>query len=467
MIESASFISDAEKVNLSAGALFDRIINLKITCVDVDTQMKEVFVIRSDYEMVIPDATLPLDSSVASSVRGSYVIRRCTHKPSIKVQCKVVSSNTGINADVYVSNFFLLTSDGKHLRSFNNSQYEIESVEIAMGYWGQFKRSKESPVPTYDEFFDIKAENGADKITLTGKITVTTDKLPPDSVLHIHGYVANIYGSPVAISDLTTEDGIGKPTAKSGDNLKDVLYKCVTRRYLNTHYFTDGEGKNQELGSRMIRVSEIAYYDIPVSYDKVTGLLSEADADKYGVKVYVTEKAKSITFPKIKDSDENEVDKIYSFESGWTVGETIARIITFAQADISYTFNRNGDVLVYSLDEVTTPDSIYESFMQEGLYDKTVLNNPTFYDKRLPAVYNINVDAVATIVCPFFTFFEPFQYIEFASRYALTSVVSYFASYAPSVYGFLVISANISFATVDDINEVQITAVASRKATKN
>jgi hypothetical protein len=123
--------------------------------------------------------------------------------------------------------------------------------------------------------------------------------------------------------------------------------------------------------------------------------------------------------------------------------------------------------LVYAVEEATNPDSIYKSFMEEGIYKDTVLDNPALYDRRLPAVYNINVDAVATIVCPFFTFFEPFQYIEFASRYALTSVVSYFASYAPSVYRFLIVSASISFATVDDINEVQITAVSSREALKN
>lgn len=464
MIESATFINDAEKVNLPAGALFDRIINLKLSCIDVDTRQREEFVIRSDYELILPDAKLPLDSSVTSSLKDRYMVRRCTHKPSIKVQCKVVSSNTGINADVYVSNFFLLTSDGKHLRSFNNSQYEIESVEIAMGYWGQFKRKPESPVPSYDEFFDINAENGADKITLTGKIVVTTDKLPPDSVLHIHGYVANIYSSPVSLSQLTIDDTVKQPVAKSGDTLEDIMKKYITRRYLNLHYFTDGEATEE---NKVINVSEIAHYGVNVNYDKTTGLISEADAEKYGVKVYVTSKAKEVVIPKIKDSEDNEFDKTLYFEAGWTVGETIARIITFAQADIDYTFNRKGEVLVYALSEVTKPDSIYESFMKDGVYKDTVLANPALYDNRLPAVYNINVDAVATIVCPFFTFFEPFQYVEFASRYALTSAVSYFASYAPTVYRFLIISASISFATVDDVNEVQITAVASREAVKN
>ena len=68
------------------------------------------------------------------------------------------------------------------------------------------------------------------------------------------------------------------------------------------------------------------------------------------------------------------------------------------------------------------------------MYDKTVLRNKKLYDNKLPAVYNINIDSVATIVCPFFTFIEPFQYIEFESRYALTSLVSYFASYSPTIY---------------------------------
>lgn len=467
MIESVNFISDAEKVNLSAGAMFDKIINLKLTCENKSTRLKEEFVIRSDYEMILPDTTLPLDSSVTSSLQGKYMIRRCTHKPSIKVQCKVVASNTGIEADVFVNNFFLLTSDGKHIRSFNNSQYEIESVEIAMGYWSQFKRKPESPVPTYDEFFDIKAENGADKITLTGKIVVTTDKLPPDSTLHIHGFVASIYNSPVALSKLTVDDTVKKfSTAKSGENLETVLKRCVTRRYLNPHYFTEGEGKENK-PDRAIGVSEIAYYGVKATFDKTTGLLSESDAEKYGVKVYVTTKVKEIVLPKARDKDDNEVDKIYYFEGGWTVGQTVARILSYVQADIDYTYNRNGDILVYALEEVTKPDSIYESFMKDGVYKETVLANPALYDNKLPAVYNINVDAVATIVCPFFTFFEPFQYVEFASRYALTSRVSYFASYAPTVYRFLIISASISFATVDAVNEVQITAVASRSATKN
>jgi hypothetical protein len=80
----------------------------------------------------------------------------------------------------------------------------------------------------------------------------------------------------------------------------------------------------------------------------------------------------------------------------------------------------------------------------------------------LPCVYNINIDAMATIVCPFFTWLNPFQYFYFKTRYALSNTVSFYANYNPSVYKFFAINCLISFATVEDINEMQIMAVSNR-----
>ena len=108
------------------------------------------------------------------------------------------------------------------------------------------------------------------------------------------------------------------------------------------------------------------------------------------------------------------------------------------------------------------PEVINKAYTDQGLYKGTVLYNKKLYNGRLPAVYNINIDAVATITCPFFTFIQPFQYVEFASRYALTSVVSYYAQYNPTIYRFLVINATLTFATVEDINEMHITAVSAK-----
>lgn len=462
MIKYSALIPNESKlnVNLSAGDMFDRIINLKINCLRPETLERESFVIRSDYEMVYPDSTTPLDGTLHPSMAGGCFIRRCSQKPSIKVQYKLVSSNTGISVNVFISNFFILTNDGKHLRSFNNSQYVIESVEIAMGYWGQFK----TPPANAKDFFNIKAENGADKITLTGAIVVSTDKLPPDSQLHIEGYVGDIYSSPIAVSNIkTVDDALSNPVTSSSKDFAGVCYDTITKRYLNKHYFTDGEGANLPTGRRNIAISDIADYPVPVAFDKKTGLMNDNEAMKYGVKVFLSDKVKELKIPKVKDSSENEKNKIAYFEAGWTIGQTIARLLTFIGGELNYTFNRDGNVLIYSMEEVTAPEKLYEAFSKDKMYSDTPLTNRALYDNKLPAVNNITIDSVATIVCPFFTFLEPFQYLEFASRYALTSAVSYFASYSPTIYRFLVISASISFATVDDVNEVQITAVATKE----
>lgn len=469
-MSNASFIKDEQKLNLTQNDLFDKIINLKLTCYDIKTGKREAFVIRSDYEIIYPDADLPIDGNIIPYLRNHCVIRRCTYKPSIKVQCKMVSTNTGISAEVYVSNFFMLSQDGQHLRSFNNSQYRIETVEIAMGYWGQFRIGKESDyrVPTYDEFFTIKAQNGADKLTLAGAIVVTTDKLPPDSVLHIKGFVADVYSSPVAVSKVDTPQKAQKHlVTSSSTGFAKIAFDSITRRYLNKHSLTDGEVTDIVKRSNNIPVSDIESFPVSVSYDKETGMLSEADAKKHGTKVYLSDGVKALEIPKVVDSEGKEVEKKFYFELGWTIGQTVARLTSFLCSDINFTFNKNGDVLLYLTGEANDPEGLYHSFLKSGMYDNSVLANKSMYDNKLPAVYNINVDAVATIVCPFFTFFEPFQKIEFATRYALSSMVSYFASYAPTVYSFMIINAFISFATVDAVNEVQITAVASRDSTAN
>jgi hypothetical protein len=464
MNENAEFINDESKLNLQAGDLFDRIINLKFTCLNTKTNTLDEFVIRSDYELIYPDCNFDTDRR-GENFKGKYIIRRCTQKPSIKVQCKMVTSNVGTQIGVTISNFFILTKDGKHLRSFNAVDYKITSLEIVMGYWGQLKNSLDPESENaLEDYFNIKAVNGADAITMTGDkgkvIVVTTEKLPPDSALHIKGYVADIYSSPVGLSEIDTpEKAFGEPVASSGSNLKSILYESITRRYFNEHAVTGGKF-SQYKARRLSAVSPEK--SLPVDITITDGKMSEDDAEKYGVKVYLSEEAEKIEIDKIYDSDNNEQTKNIYFESGWTIGHTIARIMSYLDQNLDYTFTNHGDVIIYTSKEMQNVEKLTKAMEKQNLYKDTVLANSKLYNGRIPAVYNINVDAVATIVCPFFTFIEPFQYVEFASRYALTSLVSYYASYNPTIYRFLVISASISFATVDDVNEVQITAVSAK-----
>lgn len=463
----AVFTSDENKLHLSAGDLFDRIINLKLVCENKVTKEMETFVIRSDYELVYTNVDLDNFIRQADSTNKKYIIRRCTFKPSIKVQCKMVTSNVATSVDIFINNFFMLTKNGDYLRSFNESQYYIKSVTIAMGYWGQFENTVNPSSPNaLEQYFDIKAENGADSLTLTSPIVVTTDKLPPDSTLHLHGYVADIYGSPVGITNIDdAQKAFSKPSISSGTDMEAVFYDCITRRYINPHTYME----DNKIGTLKIKKLVPVSKDSDVEFirslvlDPETNQLSDADAKRYGVQVYLSEKVKDMKFKKVYDSDGNEQERKIYFEPSWTIGQTIVRIMSYIDADLEFTFTLKGDVLIYTPDEMLDDvEGISKEIYKDKVYDDTVLASKDLYNNALPAVYNINIDAVATIVCPFFTFLQPFQYVEFASRYALTSTVSYYASYKPTIYRFLIINATISFATEEAVNEVQMSAVSAR-----
>ena len=80
----------------------------------------------------------------------------------------------------------------------------------------------------------------------------------------------------------------------------------------------------------------------------------------------------------------------------------------------------------------------------------------------LPAVYNITTDALCTIVCPFFLFINPFDTVYFSSRYSLGGLVSYYANFGASEDEFTILWQDISFATVEDINECTMVATGRR-----
>lgn len=459
-------LPEEDLVRLSANDLFDRIINVKLNCRDQLTENAESYVIRSDYEVIYPDSNTPIDGTIIPSKKHSYIIRRCSVKPSIKVHTKMVTSSLGTQVDLYLSNFFLLTNDGKHLMSFSSDRYVVETVEIAMGYWGQFARNDVLSSLTVEDLMEVEAKNGADKITVTDITVTNTEKLPPDAVLHIKGFVGAVYSSPVGVSGITTPQmAVTNPTASSDDDLAKILYDNITRCFLNKHYFTEGAGSALPPAKRYITVSEKneVYFPAVVAVDPVTGTMLPAVADLYGTKVYLSEGAQKIKIPKRYDSQGNEQKISLYFESGYTIGMTLARIGSYLAEELNYTFDNNGDVLVFLPKEGMNPDELYKAFNKNKVYDNSTFSKKSLYDSKLPAVYNINIDAIATITCPFYTFLEPFQMIEFASRYALTNLVSYFANYNPAVNRFLVINYTVSFATVDDVNEVQITAVSQKE----
>lgn len=246
--EGKRLLADEAKCNLGALDLFDRVINLKLTAANGDE-----YVVRSDYETYYPGMMKAVSENNAESLSSlnKCYIRKCQYKPSIKVQYKRVSFSTPIAIDIFVNNFFMLDKSGKMLKSFSNISNPLYKVELAMGYFGQFKRAMQKgeasaiPVEALFDFDHNKLKgHGITVITMCNVEYVQTDKLPPDMTVHIHGYVGNLY-----VSDL---ESLGEDVAKNYDEIMSknkaiqfetttneqqtllgtVFYECVTKNWL-------------------------------------------------------------------------------------------------------------------------------------------------------------------------------------------------------------------------------------------
>ena len=451
-------LKDSEKINLGREDLFDRVINLKFKVVSTEqtlTGLKPIeqeYVLRSDYEIFQPneDITRVLQGSLTSANK-SYHIRKCALKPSVKVQYKGITNNTSIEFDIYISNFFMFNKDGQRLMQFNMNSYKLEGVEVMMGYWGQFKNF---PHDTINDLFDFKPRYGVDKISCN-VLYVTTDKLPPDYDLHIHCYIGNTVNAPTNVNttfgtSLADLQKSGMFTDFTEANVKkspmeNLLYKYVTKRYLRE---TDVP---QEIFNQITN-------DI-----KKDGYMSDNIANKYGVKCYTSPVVDKLEIKGLKDSEGNEVTTgIFAENIGTNLQGTIIALnnktsnVTLLTKPLL-----SGDIIVYTSEEVNKEDGLRE--LAKSMADKLAPyykgTAAEYYEGNIPAVYNITVDVITQIVCPFYFFVDLFQPIYFASRYALGKMTSYIADFTANRMKFLAYSMTVTFATVEDVNEMQIECV--------
>ena len=86
-----------------------------------------------------------------------------------------------------------------------------------------------------------------------------------------------------------------------------------------------------------------------------------------------------------------------------------------------------GDYVVFLQEELNDIEAMLEGTTFEKQYENTALHKS--WNNNIPAVYNITNDALCTIVCPFFSFINPFEKLYFKSRYALGGLVSYYAKF--------------------------------------
>lgn len=427
------FLPDNKKLKLSKDDIFDRIINLKLTVRKRGGEEIEEFIVRSDYEVVYIDQSMLRVLGNGAFTVGKYYIKRCTYKPNIRFTYESIGGGTNINLDLYISNFFIFSSDGTVMANFNKKDYDLIKVEVMMGYWGQFK---DMPHDTIDDLFKFEPMFGADKIVMNEVEYVTTDGLPPDYRLHIHGFVASVFSPPADEGEepstyteaehspqiVTTDDN-----AKKGD-LEQIFEKQISARF--TRIATDVLPNGHKVSVQ--------------TWDKVN--------------VYLSPKAKEIKLKGLRDKDGNLVQRKTYFKKGVSLGNAMTSIIqkVAPKKGLDYKLRNDGNIVVFTQDDLESVSEITDEIRK---IEKAENNENTFtevYDNKLPAVININVSTTATIICPFFAFINPFQEIDFEYRYHVSDLVSYYASIETKKKTFLAIRIRVAFDTVENKNEMEI-----------
>lgn len=476
------FLADKDKVSISADDLFDRVINLKLYVKNKDGTLKDTYVIRSDYELHYPN----LMNTVVHNSMGSFIdqkkciIRKCQQKPSIKVQYKRVSLTSSIEVDIFISNFYMLDKDGNLLSGFNNATYQLSRVDFAMGYFGQFKALFSDQTPTKAEqlftvgFIDDNNPKDYGNPSVGHGITVMTmsdveytqlDRLPPDMTLHIHGYVGNTLAPqldydnsaenfPKEYARIMSSQAVipSELKGKRTTYLEEVYYQTITRNWIK-------KGTPSKLKSTEIKAGK----------EYTTNTMSEKDADRWGIKVYLSKGAKEYSKLEIeakfkKDADGNVIKPTIKIPTASTAeGKMSAIENAFGLKGFAHTLlDSFGDYIVYLQEELNDIEAMLEGTTFEKQYENTTLHKS--WNNNIPAVYNITNDALCTIVCPFFSFINPFEKLYFKSRYALGGLVSYHANFTNANKNeFYALWQNVSFATVDDINECTIVCTGQKK----
>ena len=472
-------MADKDKVTLTENDLFDKVINLKLYVKNKDGTLKDTYVIRSDFEMYFPNLMNAVAHNDMTSFvdQKKFIVRKCQQKPSIKVQYKRVSLNASIEVDIFVHNFYMLDKNGNLLSGFNNETYELSRVDFSMGYFGQFKAlfADQTPTPQMlatlgfvddtnpKNYSDPSIGHGITVMTMSNVEYTQLDKLPPDMMLHIHGYVGNTLAPQISSDSENFPEEYQKimatplviPPELKGDMstyLERVYYETITRNWVK-------KGTPSKLESTEIKAGK----------DYVVGVMSDSDAEKYGIKVYLSKGAKEYSKTKVeamfkKDAEGNVIEPKIKFSSASTA-QAKMDIIENELGLKGFThvlLDTFGDYIVYLTEEVNDIESMLEGVSLENTYKKTALAKS--WGNKIPVVYNITNDALCTIVCPFFSFINPFEKLEFKSRYALGGLVSYYANFTNANKDeFYALWQNVSFATVEDINECMIVCTGQKK----
>lgn len=340
-----------------------------------------------------------------------------------------------------------MDKDGNTIQTFSNKDNPLIQVEIMMGYFGQFQKTFDPKKATMDDYYTLTPSVDLDKIVMRNVEYVTIDKLPPDSTLHIHGYVGNVVEASLD-KDNKTNTFAGIEASETTMDLNNKTYKEIFETLITKRFLRQG-AINKIAGSKDT--------DTAKNLILVDGLLNDSDAKLYGIQVKMSKALEKLKVEAKEDGEGGTASNTIRIPAGSTSTQAMNKICSQIDAKLEWKVRNNGNFFVYLNSEDTDIEALSKT-ATEG-----IRNAFTAREGVLPAVINVNISAISTIVCPYFGFLEPFQYFYFKTRYALSNLVSYYASIDSRIYSFYALSLSVSFATVDDINEMTIRAVPKEK----
>ena len=446
--------SKQDAILLTPNDLFDRIINVRLNMVNPSAENKtdrilDSIVIRSDFEIVYENLKITNLLRTLELPSSGYYIQKCTFKPSIKVQYKRLSGNIAVQIDVFIDNFYALSKDNKFLAQFNAKNYKVSTVDIMLGYFGQFAAFQPVDATTYMSF---TPPVGVTLLKGCQVLYVTQDKLPPNGTLHITAVVGTVTKAPVDTKakfplkySLLPPTGLLKTYSLEKKSIIDIFFDNITRRFC----------KSASLDSKTFAA---------LITDPVTGLMNVAGAKLVGVECVLSPEAMKVKIGSLKDSEGKEIpNKLLSIDTQSDLLSCFNQInTTLFSGQLQATMLNDGSLLIFTKDEISNTEKS-EKLMQLLKLKYSVESPVLFYQNRLPAVYNIVTGVTSEIICPFFFLVSPFQEIRFKNRYATGSAVAYFTDFTTHESVFYALSMSVSFATVDDINEMTINCITRKE----
>jgi len=482
-----SFVKEGKSsLELDADDLFDKIINLKFI-----RKSGRSFSIRSDYEPV-------------HHKDGTTSFKRCTQKPDIKIEYKQVAESVAIEVDIHVTNLFIGDGDKESTESMNTVMGDpVQWCVIQMGYRAQFpdwtapERKK-----NISQFYDLNnyaissdAEVQRGNQILVQILTGYPESYPPDKVTYFKGIIGSM---ETGLRWNHTKDdlvkGYGDPEFPANfSEIEEVLFQFVTRRFIKPSVLHIAETKrdftNQEALDDMVEKrfeQRIMIY----RYDDYEDHGSNAMSRLQSSVAHITENSDNIsnnwTELPLLDSGIMSIRGANKFGVICAVSRTLRSMpanalygygLTPEQAQAlrpipSTPFNEMHDTIGAQLVSLQQhyPFLRWYELMDGSFYfyheqdtDKDLWNDPFIKDLQkdnavfLPAVYDMTPSGTRTIRCPFISFLSPMMTVLFQSRYTIGTMISYF--YPPQTNAFLVIIANVLFATVQDDNLMELMCV--------